>query len=137
VKAQSKLFAGLQVGEVAACVPIQQGKSTRATDGFTRPHQNVTLAEIEFREIERTLTGENMEFPSSVGDFGTKIYNLADLMSALDFKIVKTCEEMDGFAGEENGSVTIIEKVTADGRIFSNLNSPHHGQNIRWFRDGE
>jgi hypothetical protein len=37
----------------AVCVPIQQGKSTRAKDGFTNPHQNVTLTEIEFREIER------------------------------------------------------------------------------------
>jgi len=43
----------LQVGEKALCVPIQQGKSTRATEGFTTPHQNVMPAELELREIER------------------------------------------------------------------------------------
>lgn len=53
VKAPTKLFPGLQVGEIALCVPIAQGKSTRAINGFTTPHQNVTLAELELREIER------------------------------------------------------------------------------------
>jgi len=53
VKAESKLFQGLIPGEKALCVPIQQGKSTRATEGFTTPHQNVTLTELELREIER------------------------------------------------------------------------------------
>lgn len=53
VQAESKLFAGLQIGEAAICVPIAQGKSTRAVDGFTSPHQNVTLADLTLRVIER------------------------------------------------------------------------------------
>lgn len=53
VKAESKLFSGLKVGEVAICVPIQQGKSTRATEGFTSPHQNLTLGDLDIRILQR------------------------------------------------------------------------------------
>jgi hypothetical protein len=53
VPAPTKLFAGLQPGEQAVCFPIQQGKSTRATDGFTSPHQNVSLDDLQVRVITR------------------------------------------------------------------------------------
>lgn len=54
VPAPTRLFAGLQVGESAICVPIAQGKSTRATEGFTSPHQVVDAPELlEFRLLTR------------------------------------------------------------------------------------
>lgn len=53
VPAPEKLFAGLQPGEQAVCFPIQQGKSTRATDGFTSPHQDVNLLDLSIRVIKR------------------------------------------------------------------------------------
>lgn len=53
VPAPEKLFPGLQPGEKAICFPIQQGKSTRATDGFTSPHQNVELSDLQVRVIKR------------------------------------------------------------------------------------
>lgn len=53
VPAPSKLFEGLQPGESAVCFPIAQGKSTRAVDGFTTPHQSVTLNDLTVRVITR------------------------------------------------------------------------------------
>lgn len=53
VPAPTKLFAGLQPGEQAVCFPIQQGKSTRAVDGFTSPHQNVDINDLSVRVITR------------------------------------------------------------------------------------
>lgn len=53
VPAPDKLFKGLNVGECALCFPITQGKSTRATDGFTSPHQNVKLKDLTVRIITR------------------------------------------------------------------------------------
>jgi hypothetical protein len=53
VQAPSKLFPGLQPGEKAVCFPIQQGKSTRKDEGFTNPHQSVTLDDLQVRVIER------------------------------------------------------------------------------------
>jgi hypothetical protein len=53
VPAPSKLFSGLQVGEMAICFPIAQGKSTRAVDGFTSPHQDVDLSDLQIRVITR------------------------------------------------------------------------------------
>ncbi len=53
VPAPQKLFPGLAVGEQAVCFPIQQGKSTRAVDGFTSPHQDVSLADLQIRVITR------------------------------------------------------------------------------------
>ena len=53
VPAPSKLFPGLAVGERAVCFPIAQGKSTRAVDGFTSPHQAVDLADLQVRVITR------------------------------------------------------------------------------------
>lgn len=53
VQAPTKLFPGLQVGEQAICFPIAQGKSTRAEQGFTSPHQNVSLADLQVRVITR------------------------------------------------------------------------------------
>lgn len=53
VQAESKLFPGLQPGEKAICFPIQQGKSTRATEGFTIPHQNISMSDLAIRIIIR------------------------------------------------------------------------------------
>jgi len=53
VPAPSKLFPGLTVGEQAICFPIAQGKSTRAVEGFTTPHQNVDLSDLQVRVITR------------------------------------------------------------------------------------
>ena len=58
VQAPSKLFTGLLPGESAVCVPIQQGKSTRATEGFTTPHQAVTLSDLSVRIMNR-IDAEN------------------------------------------------------------------------------
>ena len=58
VPAPTKLFAGLQPGEKAVCFPIQQGKSTRAVDGFTSPHQNVSMDDLQVRVITR-IDGES------------------------------------------------------------------------------
>jgi len=53
VPAPTRLFAGLNVGEQAICFPIAQGKSTRAVDGFTSPHQAVDLSDLQVRVITR------------------------------------------------------------------------------------
>ena len=53
VPAPTKLFAGLQPGEQAICFPIAQGRSTRATEGFTSPHQDVSLEDLQIRVITR------------------------------------------------------------------------------------
>lgn len=53
VQAETKLFPGLQPGERAVCFPIQQGKSSRATEGFTTPHQSVSLNDLSVRIITR------------------------------------------------------------------------------------
>jgi len=53
VPSPTKLFSGLQPGEQAICFPIQQGKSTRALEGFTSPHQNVSLDDLQIRVITR------------------------------------------------------------------------------------
>lgn len=53
VPAPTKLFSGLEPGEQAICFPIAQGKSTRATEGFTTPHQAVELADLQIRVITR------------------------------------------------------------------------------------
>ena len=58
VPAPTKLFAGLQPGEKAVCFPIQQGKSTRAVDGVTSPHQNVSMDDLQVRVITR-IDGES------------------------------------------------------------------------------
>ena len=53
VPASTKLFAGLQPGEQAVCFPIAQGKSSRAVDGFSSPHQEVSLDDLQVRVIQR------------------------------------------------------------------------------------
>lgn len=53
VQAETKLFPGLQPGERAVCFPIQQGKSSRASEGFTSPHQSVSLDDLSVRVITR------------------------------------------------------------------------------------
>lgn len=53
VKAESNLFEGLRPGEAALCFAIKQGKSTRKEDGFTTPHQDVTLDDLDVRVVER------------------------------------------------------------------------------------
>jgi hypothetical protein len=52
-QAASKLFTGLSVGESAIAVSIKQGLSTRATEGFTSPHQEVDINMLTFRLITR------------------------------------------------------------------------------------
>ncbi len=49
------LFDGLQVDEVAVCFSIAQGKSTRAADGFSSPHQAVTIKDLTCRLIWRVM----------------------------------------------------------------------------------
>jgi hypothetical protein len=53
VEAASKLFQGLNVGEAAICFAIKQGRSTRKDEGFTTPHQEVTIDDLSVREIIR------------------------------------------------------------------------------------
>ncbi len=53
IPAQTKLFSGLQVGEVAVCFSIAQDKSTRAVDNFTCPHQEVTFKDLTCHLIRR------------------------------------------------------------------------------------
>ena len=52
VKASSYLFEGLQVGESALVVSIQQGKSSRASTGIT-VDQSVQLEDLSFRVLTR------------------------------------------------------------------------------------
>jgi len=53
VPAPTKLFPGQAVGEQVICFPIAQGRSSRAVDGFTSPHQAVDLADLQVRVITR------------------------------------------------------------------------------------
>ena len=53
IQSESKLFEGLQCGESAISVSIKQGMSTRAVNGFTNPHQEVTVDMLDFRLITR------------------------------------------------------------------------------------
>ena len=53
VKADSNLFSGLQVGESCLCFSIKQGMSSRATEGFTSPHQEVNMDALAVRKITR------------------------------------------------------------------------------------
>ncbi len=59
VQAESKLFTGLEPGEAAVCFSIAQGKSTRAKDGFTSPHQEVTTDDLICRVIRRLYVWED------------------------------------------------------------------------------
>lgn len=53
VPAPSKLFVGQAVGEVVLCVPIRQGMSTRAQQGFTAHQAIGELAMLDVRLVER------------------------------------------------------------------------------------
>lgn len=54
VAAPTKLFSGLAVGEAAVCFPIKQGLSSRATNGFTSPHQAIEeIDTLDLRIITR------------------------------------------------------------------------------------
>lgn len=53
VQAPSNLFEGLNEGEYALVVSIKQGKSNRVKNGFTMPHQDVQLDDLDFRIIYR------------------------------------------------------------------------------------
>lgn len=53
VQAPTKLFEGLAVGEKAVAFAIAQGRSTRAIQGFTSPHQETSLADLSVRIISR------------------------------------------------------------------------------------
>lgn len=61
IPASSKLFEGLEGGEFAVCFSIKQGRSNRKTDGFTSPHQDVTLDDLDVRIIHR-LDSEGVLF---------------------------------------------------------------------------
>ena len=54
VQSESKLFSGLEPGESAICFAIKQGKSSRANEGFTSPHQEVNIDDIDIRVITRS-----------------------------------------------------------------------------------
>ena len=53
VEASTKLFNGLLKGEAAICFAIKQGRSSRKDEGFTTPHQEVTIDDLSIREIVR------------------------------------------------------------------------------------
>lgn len=53
VPAATNLFDGLRPGESAITFAIKQGKSTRREQGFTTPHQDVTLDDLDVRIITR------------------------------------------------------------------------------------
>lgn len=61
IPASSKLFEGLEGGEFAVCFSIKQGRSNRKTDGFTSPHQEVTMDDLDVRIIQR-LDSEGVLF---------------------------------------------------------------------------
>lgn len=53
VPAPTKLFKGLEVGQSCVCVPIKQGLSTRASEGFT-VHQAISeLGTLDVRVLTR------------------------------------------------------------------------------------
>jgi hypothetical protein len=52
VQSTEKLFMGCSVNETVICFPIQQGKSTRAVDGFTT-HQSVDTTDLAVRVLTR------------------------------------------------------------------------------------
>lgn len=64
VPAPTKLFPGLRPGESAICVPIKQGLSSRAADGFTVHQAIQEIDTLDVRVITRT--------PDERGE--TKIY---------------------------------------------------------------
>jgi hypothetical protein len=53
IQADSKLFEGLQPGESALSFSIAQGKSNRGADGFSSPHQNISIEDLACRLITR------------------------------------------------------------------------------------
>ena len=61
--AESKLFQGLQEGESCLCIAIKQGRSSRATDGFTTPHQSITLDDLDIRVLTRGVESPQIPLP--------------------------------------------------------------------------
>ncbi len=53
VPAPSKLFTGLHQRESAIAFSIRQGRSTRAVDGFSSPHQACGMEDLEVKVIYR------------------------------------------------------------------------------------
>jgi len=54
VKAPTNLFKGLeQSGDSALCFSIKQGMSTRKEEGFTSPHQEIDITQLDVRLITR------------------------------------------------------------------------------------
>lgn len=53
VKAETNLFLGLLPGEQAICFPIQQGVSSRKEEGFSSPHQDISISKLSIRVIIR------------------------------------------------------------------------------------
>lgn len=58
IPAPARLFSGLEVGQSAVCFAIAQGKSNRAKDGFTTPHQEVSMDDLTIRVLTRMGTKE-------------------------------------------------------------------------------
>ena len=48
-----KMFKGLEVGESALACSIKQDRTNRNTNGFTSPHQDVSIGDLQFRLITR------------------------------------------------------------------------------------
>ncbi|NQS75199.1 MAG: hypothetical protein HQP61_01970 [Peptococcaceae bacterium] len=58
IQAPSKLFFGLNPGESAICFAIRQGRSDRKEQGYTSPHQAVTMDDLSVRIITRIDAGQ-------------------------------------------------------------------------------
>lgn len=52
-QAPSKLFPGQQIGDVVLCVPIRQGMSSRAAEGFTVHQAVAELETLDVKTVER------------------------------------------------------------------------------------
>lgn len=53
VQAPTNLFPGLEPGESALAFSIKQGRSTRRKAGYTTPHQEVNIDDLDVRVITR------------------------------------------------------------------------------------
>jgi hypothetical protein len=53
VSTLQKMFKGLEVGESALACSIKQDRTNRKDNGFTSPHQDVTISDLQFRLITR------------------------------------------------------------------------------------
>ena len=73
VVAPTKLFVGLKVGEEAVCLPIKQGLSSRATEGFTVHQAIAEIGTLDVRVIRRLpdeTEKEALAFTHVLGSLG-------------------------------------------------------------------